>query len=80
MKYVICGSEIKEKEVWEEVRENNNHLLVKVKAEVCLNCGERYYASGVVDKLVDLKENLRKRHLKLHEIGKVYELIKSSKS
>lgn len=77
MKCVICGGKIKEKEVLEEVKENNNHLVVKVKADVCLNCGERYYASGVVDKLVNLKENLRKHNLRLHEIGKVYELVKS---
>ncbi len=75
MRCVICRGEIKEKEVLEEVRENNNYLLVKVKAEVCLNCGERYYASGVVDKLIGLKESLRKHRLRLHQIGKVYELL-----
>ncbi|OGX51534.1 MAG: hypothetical protein A3G37_02990 [Omnitrophica WOR_2 bacterium RIFCSPLOWO2_12_FULL_46_30] len=77
MECVICGSEIREKEVLEELREKNNHLLVKVRAEVCLNCGERYYASGIVDKLISLKESFKKRGLKLHEIGKVYELIQS---
>lgn len=74
MRCVICGGELTEKEVLEEVREDNSHLLVKVKAEVCLNCGERYYASGVVDKLVELKENSGKHGLKLREIGKVYEI------
>lgn len=78
MKCVICGSQIKEKTVWEEVRENNNHLLIKVKAEVCVNCGERYYAGGVVDRLLELKGNLKKHYLKLHEVGKVYELVKSA--
>lgn len=75
MKCVICGSQIKEREVWEEVKEKNNHLLVKVKAEVCLNCGERYFAGGVINRLLELKESLKKHYLKLHEVGKVYELI-----
>ncbi|OGX21756.1 MAG: hypothetical protein A2Y00_04510 [Omnitrophica WOR_2 bacterium GWF2_43_52] len=76
MTCVICAGEIRKKKVFEEVKDKNNHLLVKVDAEVCLNCGERYYPSGVVDKLISLKESLRKRNLKLHEIGKVYELLK----
>lgn len=75
MRCVICAGELKEKDVLDEVREGNNHLLVKVKAEVCLDCGERYYASGVVDRLINIKDNLKKRNLKLHEIGKVYKLI-----
>lgn len=75
MKCVICAGELKEKDVLEEVREGNNHLLLKVKAEVCVNCQERYYASGVVDRLINIKENFKKRNLKLHEIGKVYEVV-----
>ena len=75
MKCVICSGEIKKKYVLEEVKDKNNHLLVKVRAEVCINCGERYYASGVVDRLIGFKESLRKKSLKHHEVGKVYEFI-----
>ena len=58
----------------EEVIDGNEHVVVKVKAEVCENCHERYYASGVVDKLIEVKENLRENKLNLRVIGKVYEL------
>ncbi len=74
MRCALCGGELIEKVITEDVIEENNHILVKVKAEVCEQCHERYYASGAVDKLIEIKEDLKKYHLKLHEVGKVYEL------
>lgn len=74
MKCALCGGELLERTVTEEIREENDYILVKVKAEVCQQCHERYYASGIVDRLIELKENLRKHRLSLHPIGKVYEV------
>jgi len=74
MSCVLCGGELIEKVVTEEVIEANNHIMVKVKAEVCEQCHERYYASGFIDRLIEIKEDLKKHQLSLHEIGKVYEL------
>lgn len=73
MKCALCGGELKTKLVTEEVREGNDHILVKVKSDVCIQCHERYYASGIVDKLIEIKDNLHKHKLSLHPIGKVYE-------
>ena len=73
MKCALCGGELSERLVTEEVREGNDHIMVKVKAEVCQQCHERYYASGVVDRLIHLKDNLGKRKVELHQIGRVYE-------
>lgn len=75
MRCVLCGGELIEKMVTEEIIEDNNHIVVKVKAEVCEQCHERYYASGIVDKLIGIKEDLKKHQLPLHEIGKVFELF-----
>ena len=74
MKCVLCSGELIEKTVTEEVIEGNDHIVVKVKAEVCQQCHERYYASGIVDKLIEIKEDLKNKSLRLHEIGKVYEI------
>lgn len=74
MRCVLCGGELIEKTVLEEIIEGNDHVVVKVKAEVCEQCHERYYASGIVDKLIDIKENLKRHQVKLNEIGKVYEI------
>ncbi|MFH2070745.1 MAG: YgiT-type zinc finger protein [Elusimicrobiota bacterium] len=57
MKCALCGGDIFEKDVTEEIVVGNKHLVLKVKAEVCGNCHERYYASGVVDKLIKVKED-----------------------
>lgn len=75
MRCALCGGELIEKMVTEEVTDENNHILVKVKAEVCEQCHERYYASGIVDKLIEVKECFKKHSLGLQEIGKVYELV-----
>lgn len=74
MKCALCGGELFKKDVKEEVIEGNEHVVVQVKAEVCESCHERYYPSGVVDKLIEIKENLKKKKLKLRPVGKVYEL------
>ena len=74
MKCAICGGELREKIVAEEVADGNDRVVTKVKAEVCENCHDRYYQHGVVDKLIGLREALIKSKLKLHEVGKVYEV------
>jgi YgiT-type zinc finger domain-containing protein len=74
MKCALCGGELRKREIVEEIREKDDRILVKVKAEVCEQCHERYYASGIVEKLIELKENLRKRRVSLHLVGKVYEV------
>lgn len=74
MKCALCGGKLIEKMVTEEVAEGNNHVVVKVRAEVCEQCHESYYSSGIVDKLIEIKENLKTHQLKLHQIGKVYKL------
>jgi len=74
MRCVLCGGELVEKIVVEEIVEGNDRILVKVKAEVCEQCHERYFASGIVNKLIEIKEDLKGHRLKLNEIGKVYEM------
>jgi len=78
MKCALCGGELREKEIVEEIREKDDRILVKVKAEVCEQCHERYYASGIVEKLIEIKESLRKHRLSLHPVGKVYEVSANS--
>ncbi|MDI6641096.1 MAG: hypothetical protein QME68_02140, partial [Elusimicrobiota bacterium] len=46
-----------------------------LKAEICENCYEKYYPSGVIGKLIDIKEKLKRDRLKLHSIGRVYETV-----
>ncbi|MBF0509722.1 MAG: YgiT-type zinc finger protein, partial [Deltaproteobacteria bacterium] len=43
-----CGNKLMEKEVEKLLRGGVNTALVKVRAEVCLRCGERLYSSETV--------------------------------
>ncbi|MBU2568336.1 MAG: YgiT-type zinc finger protein [Elusimicrobia bacterium] len=75
MKCALCGGNLSNQQVIEEVIEGTKHVIVKVNAGVCENCHERYYPSGVIDKLIDIKERLKRNRIKLHPIGKVYETV-----
>lgn len=74
MKCVLCGGGLENKSVEEEVRVGYDHLMVKVKAEVCVNCGERYFGEGVIDHLRAVKHDLEEKRLKTIKIGSVYEI------
>ena len=55
-KCAICGGKVKEREVSEEFRVGNDFIVVEnVTAGVCMECGERYYPPGVVDRLRDIE-------------------------
>jgi len=74
MKCALCGGELVEKEVIEELVVNDDHFLVTVKAEVCQSCSERYYSEGTIDRLLAMKKAIREGKVKGKEVGKVYQL------
>jgi DNA-binding transcriptional MerR regulator len=60
------------KKVEEEIRWANNILLVPMGLLVCSNCGERYYDKKSIKQIEKLRSRLKKRDLKVDEIGKVF--------
>ncbi len=73
MKCVICGSpDIEKKDVDEEIRLNNDVIMVKITAIVCESCGERYYSRQTMKELEDIEDKLRKSTFKLDVIGSVF--------
>jgi len=76
-KCAICGGKVEEREVSEEVRVGNDFVVIdNVRAGVCVECGERYYPPGVVDKLRNIEKSImdRKRLKELDVIGNAYRL------
>jgi YgiT-type zinc finger domain-containing protein len=72
MKCVICGSSgVKIKSVDEDIRLENDVIIVGIKTLVCGSCGERYYDRHTMRILEDIKEKLRNHDLKLDVIGSV---------
>lgn len=74
MKCALCGGEVLDQEVTEELVVDQDRFLIVVKAEVCQNCFERYYSEGTVDRLIELKEAIKEGKVKGKEVGKVYQL------
>ena len=56
-KCAICGGKVEEREIREEVRVGNDFAVIEnVRTGVCVECGERYYPSGVVDRLRNIEK------------------------
>ena len=57
----VCNGDLIEKEVEKLLRGGNNTALVKVKAEVCLHCGELLYSKDTITFFTKIRVKL-KRH------------------
>ncbi len=72
MKCVICGSQdIHEKNVDEEIRFENDVVMVNINTLVCGSCGEKYYSRSTLKLLEEFEDKLRHEDLKLNVIGSV---------
>ena len=76
-KCAICGGKVEEREVSEEVRVGNDFVVIEnVIAGVCMECGERYYPPGVVDRLRDIETRAmdQKKLKRLDVMGRAYRM------
>lgn len=75
MKCAICsGDDVKEKEIEEEIRVENDIVLVPAKAMVCTKCGERYYDRKTLMNLEIVKYKVEKKQLEVETIGNVLKI------
>jgi len=67
MKYVEqcprCGGQVIEKEITEILSDNINTAFLKVKAGVCLHCGERLYTPNTVRQFEEIEAKLERREI-----------------
>jgi len=56
----VCGGEVVEKEVEKLLRGGVNTAVVKVRAEVCLRCGERLYSTETIRLFEQIRAKLEK--------------------
>jgi len=72
MKCVVCkSSDIQMKMVEEEIRAEQDIVLVPIEVLVCQNCGERYYDRKNMKKLEEMRTRLKNHDLEVEEVGKV---------
>ena len=71
----VCGGELEGKEVEKLLRGGANTAIIRVRAEVCLHCGERLYSQETVKRFEEIRRKLeRKEVASFQPIGQSFEV------
>jgi YgiT-type zinc finger domain-containing protein len=71
----VCGGELVEKEVEKVLKGGTNTAIVKLKAEVCLHCGERLYTPEIISRFETIRKKLTEEDVSEFEpVGKTYQV------
>jgi YgiT-type zinc finger domain-containing protein len=71
----ICGGELVEKEVEKLLKGGVHTAILKVRAEVCLHCGERLYSQETVKRFEEIRRKLeRKEVASFQPVGQSFEV------
>lgn len=57
----VCGGELVEKDVEKLLKGGVHTAVVRVRAEVCLRCGERFYDAETVQRFEQIREKLARQ-------------------
>ncbi len=73
----ICSGELVKKEVEKLLRGGVDTALLRVKAEVCLHCGERLYTEETVRQFEDVRQKLERQETGDFEpLGQSFQVVK----
>ena len=71
----ICGGELIEKEVEKILKGGVNTAILKISAEVCLQCGERLYSENTVRRFEQIRQKLAKKDVADFQLlGRTYQV------
>ncbi len=59
----VCGGELVEKEVEKLLKGGMHTAVLKVRAEVCLRCGERLYPAETVKRFEQIRRKLERQEV-----------------
>ncbi|MDY6983800.1 MAG: YgiT-type zinc finger protein [Pseudomonadota bacterium] len=69
----VCGGELESRQVDEIVRGGTHTALLRVPAEVCMNCGECLYTEDVAFSLDEIRDKLdRQEFTHLRVLGRSF--------
>ena len=72
----VCGGELVEKEVEKLLRGGAHTAVLRVKAEVCLRCGERLYSQETVRRFEEIRSKLKRQETaEFKPIGLSFEVV-----
>jgi len=72
----VCGGELIEKEVEKLLKGGMHTAVVKVRAEVCLRCGERLYDAETVRRFEQIRRKLERQEVADFEpMGRAFRVL-----
>ena len=72
----VCGGEMVEKEVEKLLRGGVHTAVLRVRAEVCLRCGERLYAQETVRRFAEVRAKLERQEVAEFEpLGQSFQVV-----
>ncbi len=71
----ICGGELVEKEVEKLLKGGIHTAVLRVRAEVCLRCGERLYAVETVRRFEQIRQKLERQQVaEFQPLGQTFQV------
>ena len=71
----VCGGELVHKQVEKLLRGGMHTAVVKVRADVCLRCGERLYSQETVGQFEEIRKKLEQQETAgFHPLGMSFEV------
>ena len=63
----VCGGELVEKEVEKLLRGGRDVAVLRVKADICLHCGERLFSEDTIKKFEQIRNSLKHHDIESFE-------------
>ena len=71
----VCGGDLREKEVEKILKGGVNTAILKVSADVCLQCGERLYSENTVRRFEQIRRKLERKDVADFQVmGRTYQV------
>ncbi len=72
----ICGGELLAKEVEKLLKGGVHTAVLKVRAEVCLRCGERLYAAETIKHFEQIRQKLERQDVaEFQPLGQPFQVV-----
>lgn len=72
----VCAGELIEKEVEKLLKGGVNTAVLKVRADVCLRCGERLYSPETVRRFEQIRQKLERQEVgEFQPLGQTFQVV-----
>lgn len=72
----VCGGELVEKEVEKLLKGGLHTAVLRVRADVCLRCGERLYSAETVKRFEQIRQKLERQEVaEFQPLGQTFQVV-----